>query len=45
MLDNYLNETTWKYFMNSDVAKRAIKVLKFQKRDYKNYEKRELVNE
>jgi len=37
MLDNYLNGTTWKYFMQSDIAKKAIKVLKFQKKDFKNY--------
>lgn len=37
MLDNYLSGTTWKYFMQSDVAKMAIEKLKFQKRDYSNY--------
>ena len=38
MLDNYLNGTTWNYFMQSEVAQKAIRVLKFQRRDYKNYE-------
>jgi hypothetical protein len=37
MLDNYLSGTVWKYFMQSEVALNAIKVLKFQKRDYVNY--------
>ena len=37
MLDNYLSGTAWKYFMQSEVALKAIKVLKFQKRDYINY--------
>lgn len=39
MLDNYLNGTVWKYFMKSDYAARAVKVLGFQERDYKNYSK------
>ena len=30
MLDNFLYGTTWKYFMQSDVCKRAIEVLEFK---------------
>lgn len=37
MLDNFLSGTTWKYFMQSEICKKAIEVLKFQKRDYSNY--------
>ena len=37
MLDNYLNGTVWKYFMQSEVAKKAIRVLKFQSRDFEYF--------
>lgn len=39
MLDNYLNGTVWKYFMESKYAKRAIKVLGFQTKRFENYKK------
>lgn len=32
MLDNYLNGTTWKYFMQSEFVKKAIDTLNFKKR-------------
>ena len=31
MLENFLNGTIWKYFMQSDVCKRAIDILEFTK--------------
>lgn len=33
MLDNYLNQTTWKYFMNSEYVKRAVDNLGFTKKN------------
>ena len=33
MLENFLNGTVWKYFMQSDVAKRAIDILGFTSKD------------
>ena len=39
MLDNFLYGTTWKYFMQSDVCKRAIEVLEFKpvESEYKEF--------
>lgn len=38
MLDNFLNGTIQQLFMQSSVCQRAINVLKFQDRQYKNYD-------
>ena len=42
MLDNYLSGTTWKYFMQSSIAQRAIKVLKFQSRNFENFDNKKI---
>ena len=36
MLDNYLNGTTWKYFTQSEIIKKAIDKLNFKKKEKKN---------
>ena len=33
MLENFLNGTVWKYFMQSDVCKRAIDILGFTNKE------------